>query len=165
MDTDEFALAVTTHGRRLAQLAFLLCGERAGAEDLVAEAYARTWPRWSKGAVEELEPYLRRVIVNLALQRRRRLARDLRRRTSVRDVESHQAPDDSAVEHTDMTRALMRVPAPQRAVVVLRYFEDLTEEETARVLGVPVGTVKSRLSRAVAAMRSELEGGSDARGH
>ena len=68
---DAFATALAEHGDRLARLAYFLCGDRSRAEDLVAEAFASAWPKWSAGRVDDLGPYLRRIVVNQASKARR----------------------------------------------------------------------------------------------
>jgi RNA polymerase sigma factor (sigma-70 family) len=99
--------------------------------------------------------------VNLVLQRRRRLENHFRHGSSPSQPGIAVALDDSVVARRDIAQALAALPPKHRAEVVLRFFEDLAEEATAEILGVPVGTVKSRLSRALVAMRSNLEGGSN----
>ena len=149
-----FEQVVQDDGRRMAQLAFFLCRDRAEAEDLVSEAYARTWRRWETGQVDELVPYLRRTVVNLARKRWRRelLFRRYQSRSSVAF-----AVGQEVAREVELVDAVLRLPGPQRAVMVLRYFEDLNEEETAQLLGVAVGTVKSRCSRALSSLRATFE--------
>jgi RNA polymerase sigma-70 factor (sigma-E family) len=150
-----FEQVVQDDGRRMAQLAFCLCNDRAQAEDLVSGAYARTWRRWETGQVDELVPYLRRTLVNLARKswRRELLFRRYLTRSSV-DL----AVGQDLVREVELVDAVLRLPSRQRAVMVLRYFEDLNEEQTAQLLGVAVGTVKSRTSRALASLRATFEG-------
>lgn len=159
---DAFAAAVITHHRRLAGFAYLLCGDRAVAEDLVAEAYARVWPKYRAGRVDDLGAYLRRAIANLAAGRRRRLKlerREIERRTvdwrlsTDRDVPSF---EPGVEEHDRLWSAIWNLPMDQRTVIVLRHVEDRSEEETAELLGIRPGTVKSRLARGLAALRAEL---------
>jgi len=154
---DAFGSAMIAHGDGLARLAYFLCGDRHRAEDLVAEAFAAVWPRWSSGRVDELLPYLRRTLVNLA-------AKDRRHRFVVRhhDERATPAPTAPAADHdlwlhVDLAAALRILPAPQRVVVVLRYLEDMTEAEMATLLAVAPGTVKSRLSRGLFSLRQSLQ--------
>jgi RNA polymerase sigma-70 factor, ECF subfamily len=142
----------------LIRLAYLLCGDWSAAEDLVAEAYARAWTRWSQGTVEDLRAYTRRILVNLSLARRRRAF--LEQREGVREVSALPVPElaDDVARRLDVTRALRELAPKLRVVAVLRFYEDLGEEEVARVLGIKVGTVKSRASRAVQALRPLIEG-------
>jgi len=160
-EADAFSRVVAEHHRRLAGLAYALCGDRDLAEDLVAEAYARVWPKWRNRQVDDLGPYLRRALVNLVHGRRRRRA--LERREAERrrvDWREGQSPERDVDERDRLWVALMQLPVDQRAAIVLRHVEDLSEEETAAVLGVRPGTVKSRLSRGLTQLR-ELLGESD----
>jgi RNA polymerase sigma-70 factor (sigma-E family) len=173
VSTDAFSAAVATHHRRLAGLAYLLCGDKTVAEDLVAEAYAKVWPKYRQQQVEDLGPYLRQSVVNLATGRLRRLRlerRETQRRTiDWRIAEDRNTPsfESSVDERDELWQAIWRLPADQRAVIVLRLVEDMSEEATAKVLGTRPGTVKSRLARGLATLRTELSPtaiGSDMRG-
>ena len=155
-DRDAFSAAVADHHRELARFAYRLCGDRTVAEDIVAEAYARVWPHWHRGRVEVLLPYLMRTVANQAYARHRR-----------RRLEEREPPPAPAVvpsfesrvdEHDELWSALDRLPPQQRVVLVMRVVEDVSEEETAAVLGIPRGTVKSRLSRGLDALRAIVEG-------
>ncbi len=159
---DSFSAAVVAHHRRLAGFAFLLCGNRAVAEDLVAEAYARVWPKYQQGRVDDLGAYLRRAVANLAAGRLRRMRlekREVERRTvDWRVSTDRDAPgfEGGIEEHDRLWSAIWQLPVDQRAVIVLRHVEDRSEEETAAILGIRPGTVKSRLARGLEALRSEL---------
>jgi RNA polymerase sigma-70 factor (sigma-E family) len=159
---DAFSRAVAEHHDQLARFAFRLCGDTTQAEDAVAEAYARVWPKWRRGRVEELMPYLRTAVVNEVYGRGRR--KQVERRHAGRSVERRDGGQFEAGvgERDALALALARLPLQQRVVVVLRVVEDLSPEETASVLGVPAGTVKSRLSRALTALRQLMEEGDDA---
>jgi RNA polymerase sigma-70 factor (sigma-E family) len=133
----------------LLRIAFLLCGSSHEAEDLVQTALLRMMRRWRH--VEDPLPYARRVIVNLYLN-------GLRRRT--REVISGLLPDrparsdpDRVAEQSVLWPALRELPPRTRAVIVLRYWLDLSEWDTASMLGVSVGTVKSTASRGLARLR------------
>ena len=149
-------------GQRLCRLAFFLCGDRTRAEDLVAEAFAAAWPRWSSGRVDNLVPYLRRAVVNLAAKERRH--RLVVFRHDERALAPAPAPgaDANLWARVDLARTLASLPAAQRIAIVLRYVEDMTEADMASFLHVSPGTVKSRLARALVLMRARLEGGDDA---
>ncbi|MGH9060513.1 MAG: sigma-70 family RNA polymerase sigma factor [Acidimicrobiales bacterium] len=149
---------VASSHRRLVRLAYVLCGNTAQAEDAVADAYARVWPRWRAGKVDDLDAYLRRAVVNGVRNRHRhRLVR--RRHEERRMADTVQQPFEEAVADHDLVwDALQALPVAQQQVVVLRYLEDLSEAETARALDVPVGTVKSRLARALSTMATRLDG-------
>ena len=142
---------------RLQRIARLLVGDPAVADDLVAEAIARTLPRWRTGDVSDLGPYLRTVLVHLA--RRRWRVRSLGRDRDHRAAEWTRPARDAAGDVADRDRtlrALAQLPARRRAVVVLRFYDDLTEAQIAEVLGIEVGTVKSQLSRALGQFRVAL---------
>jgi RNA polymerase sigma factor (sigma-70 family) len=142
----------------LTQLAFCLCRDRTKAEDITAEAFARVWARWRDGKVEELRPYLRRTVVNLC-------KKSWRREAVVRRYQSQLAmllPNETATGDLDLVDAVLRLPGPQRAVIVLRYFEELSEKHVAELLRVSPGTIKSRTSRALASLRLVYEEKQDA---
>ncbi len=143
------------HHRELARFAFRLCGDRTAAEDLVAEAYARVWPHWRRGRVEVLLPYLMRTVANQAYARHRRRRLELATEPPAPRIEG--SFEDRIDEHDELWAALDLLPPQQRVVLVLRVVEDLSEDETAVMLGVPRGTVKSRLSRGLDALRSIVE--------
>jgi RNA polymerase sigma-70 factor (sigma-E family) len=148
------------HATGATRLAYLLTGDRALAEDLVQDAFVRLAGRLAHLRDEgAFEPYLRRTIVNLARShwRRRKVERSYLERIAphgrLRPEPSHQ-PD--VEEHEEMWRALSLLPARQRAALVLRFYEDLSEREIADVLRCPVGTVKSLVSRGLATLRSDM---------
>ncbi|HET9311459.1 MAG TPA: SigE family RNA polymerase sigma factor [Actinomycetota bacterium] len=142
------------------RLAFLLTGDRSHAEDLAQEAFVRCVGRFRHlRKPDAFEAYFRRAIVNLHTSglRRRRLEREWLSRegaASVRRVSSQ--PDVGARE--DLWRALGTLPARQRAALVLRYYEDLSERETAEVLGCSVAAVKSLVARGGEALRERIRG-------
>ena len=154
---DAFSDAVATHHRELARFAYRLCGDRTLAEDIVAEAYARVWPHWRRGRVEVLLPYLMRTVANQAFERHRRRRLELTRNPP--PGPAVESPFENQVdEHDELWAALDRLPLQQRVVLVLRIVDDLSEEQTATMLGIPPGTVKSRLSRALGTLRAIMEG-------
>ncbi len=138
------------------RLAYVLCGDAAEAEDLVADAYARAWPRLARGKVDDPLAYLRRSVVNAtkSWKRHRFVVRreELRHRVAPDEMDATATVDD----RDELVAALGTLPLAQRQVVALRYLEDLSEQDTARALGVPVGTVKSRATRALEALRGAL---------
>lgn len=139
-------------------LAFLLTGDRALAEDLVQEAFARLVGRL--GHLREPQAfgaYLRRTIVNLVTSyfRHRRVERAyLERVAGRREVQTN--PNSELDER--MHEALLGLPKRQRAAIVLRFYEDLSDVQTAEILRCSAGTVRSLVSRGMQTLRSELEG-------
>jgi RNA polymerase sigma-70 factor (sigma-E family) len=153
----EFEGYVAAQWRSLLRAAWLLTGNWAGAEDLVQSALARVWASWPRvRAAAERDAYVRRIVTNEYLgQRRRRSFSELPSDV----VPESPTPDVTADVHRRLTlaRALDELPAQQRAAVVLRYFEDLTLEQTAEALGCSVGTAKSQTSRALAKLRRSAQ--------
>ena len=149
-DFEEF---VHARGNALLRTAHLLTGDRGHAEDLLQtalERLARSWRRIDG----DPEGYARRILANLATDRWRQRGRRVR---EVSDAEYDRAsPGDpvAAVEQRhDPVRALQTLPPRQRAVLVLRYFDDQSEAQVAAALGISVGTVKSTSSKALARLR------------
>ena len=142
-------------------MAMLLTGHsRADAEDLLQTVLERAYRRWRRICrTDDPGPYVRRMLVNAAMDRWRLL----RRRPEVPFALDGPPPAVAALAGPDMTaaladqdllwRALARLPPGQRAVLVLRYYEDLTEAQTAAVLGCSVGSVKTQTSRALSKLR------------
>ena len=149
MDEQEFTEWAAGCERALLRSAYLLTGDLHRAEDLVQEALVKVALRWSRLRSGNPTAYARQVVVrdNVSWWRRRR------------DVVTAEVPDASAPTGEPevalvVRRALGRLSPGQRAVVVLRHFDDLTERETAQVLGVSVGTVKSQNAAALARLRT-----------
>jgi RNA polymerase sigma-70 factor (sigma-E family) len=132
----------------------LASGDRARAEDLVAETLARVYLAWPSLRHGDAYGYARRTLVNLHTDWWRGR---LRRREVVTDQPPDRAgagdPAGEVVRRDGVTRSLARLTRRERAVVVLRYFLDLTEQQTAAELGISVGTVKSAHARALAKLR------------
>ncbi|MEU5879544.1 SigE family RNA polymerase sigma factor [Spirillospora sp. NPDC047279] len=153
----EFHAFFTRHHRELARLAYLLLGDADAADDLAADALAAAWHRWDRVRRADHPPaYVRRIVVNLAGSRIRTLVRERDRLTLIgagMDDRTY-GPDVSAV--ADVHAALQRLPERKRACVVLRLAFDLSERETAQILGVTVGTVKSQTARGVAELERLL---------
>lgn len=148
------------HHRELARLAFLMLGDPDGADDLAAEAMAAAWQRWDRvRAADQPLAYVRRMVVNMSRSRIRALVRErdkLERMTAIAGEHAH-APDVPAV--VDVRAALQRLPQRKRACVVLRFAFDMSEKDTARCLGVTVGTVKSQTAKGVAELARQLADG------
>ena len=152
---DDFATFVQLRMPALLRFGHALTGNRHDALDLVQTALERTGVRWR--AVRRRgnpEAYVRRAMVNTWVSRWRKL----RRETLVAGVPDGPAATvaDTALEREPLWQALRALPPGQRAVVVLRYYEDLSEAQIAGVLGVSPGTVKSQASKAMATLRARL---------
>lgn len=159
----EFEPWVAARQHALLRTAWLLTGEVAAAQDLVQTALLRRWPRWSRvRRMEQPEAYVRRVMTTTYVSwRRRRWNSEVP--SSVLPNGPAAASAGAAEDRPALLRALQRLPRGQRAVVVLRFAEDLSEAQTAAALGVSVGTVKSQTSRALRAeatvfMQPSVEG-------
>ncbi|WP_194926876.1 SigE family RNA polymerase sigma factor [Catenulispora pinisilvae] len=138
----------------LVRTAFLLTGDRFLAEDLAQTALTRVYASWRRvRRVDDVDAYVRRVLVNAnsARFRKRRVAEQLVGVAA--DGRSH-VPHEPIAQRSALMAALAELPPRQRAVVVLRYWEDLPEREVAAVLGCSVGTVKSQASKALARLRT-----------
>ncbi len=150
-DFDEFVAARST---ALLRTAYLLTHDHGLAEDLLQTSLARAWFAW--GRVEDHpEAYVRKILVNTyASWWRRRWNGEVATEELPEATRPRAASGTDSVETGhDLWLAMERLPRRQRAVVVLRYFEDLTEAQTAEVLGCAVGTVKSQASKALAKLR------------
>ncbi|TDC57750.1 SigE family RNA polymerase sigma factor [Micromonospora sp. KC207] len=159
MDEDDrarLAEFVANRTPALMRVAYLLTGDRHTAEDLFQSALAKTIPRWRELRHADPEGYLRTVMYREQVSWWRRLRRH--RETSLTGANERAGPDPSggADVRLAMRAALRALPKAQRTVVVLRYYEDLTENQVAAALGWPVGTVRSRTNRAVARLRQLL---------
>jgi RNA polymerase sigma-70 factor, ECF subfamily len=155
----EFRDFVAARSVALQRTAFLLTGDWALAEDLVQTALMKTYLAWDRvGGIRAVEPYARKVMVNLATSWWRRHWRGERPTAQLPDRPYPDGADQWA-ERDRVWRLISALPTGQRAVLVLRYYEDLTEAETARLLGVAVGTVKRQASRALESLRRRLDVG------
>ena len=151
---------VRARSSSLLRTAFLLTGQNlAEAEDLLQIALERAYRHWRRiSGIDEPELYVRRIMVNASADRRRWLARRPERPVPV-IPDGHWVSDPAAgvAERDFLLQALAGLPPRQRAVLVLRYFDDLSEAETARMLGCSVGTVKSQAARGLARLREVTE--------
>jgi len=155
--TDRLRLVFERSGVALLRLCTLLTKRREDAEDLVQESFIRLAPKLEGLSDEMVWPYLRQIALNLWKNRLRRLALEVRVRAH-RRVEPE--PAGAAYEERDeVWGAVLGLPPRQRACVVLRYYEDLTERETAALLRCSVGTVKSQTSKALARLGEVLSNG------
>lgn len=154
-DADSFDECYRATSRRLLSYAYALTGDWAQAQDLVQEAYMKAWRQWDRlSAYEDVEAWLRLVVSRQATDLWRRLGR-WRRAMPLLGSPTQAAPaDESAIT---LTAALRRLPLPQRRALALHYLFDLPVAQIARDADVPVGTVKSWLSRGRAALATVLE--------
>ena len=154
---EEFARYVRARQHRLLRAAFLVCGDVHLAEDLVQGALAKLATRWERLRHENPDAYVRKILYRDAASSWRRTRRESL--SIFPDLELQGAePDQSSQtgERVDLLRALGQLTPKQRAVVVLRFFEDRSEADTADALGVSVGTVKSQTHAALARLRTLL---------
>lgn len=146
---------VTARGGSLLRFALMLTGDRHQAEDLVQSVLAKAYVRWARvAAMGQPEAYLKRVLVNENLRWwRRRSSRE----TPVAEPGDGPAGVDGAGAYAAREAAwalLGRLPRRQRAVLVLRYYEDLADAQIAEILGCTPGTVRSQAARALATLRA-----------
>lgn len=148
----EFADFVALRYGDLLRTAYLLTGSQHAAEDLVQACLLKAMPRWA--GIAEPITYLRRVMVNQRVSWWRRLRSEQLRA----DPPDRIAPDGAAAaaERTSLLAALATLPPRMRAVLVLRFWEDQSEAETADLLGCSVGTVKAQASRGLDRLRTVL---------
>ena len=164
-DRAGFEEFVAARSPRLLRVCYLLTRDWASAEDLLQTSLAKAWFAWDRVA-EEPEAYVRAVIANTFASWWRRRWRGEVPTANLPDL-SHRlrvaAPDPmrDVDDRDELWAALGRLPRRQRAVVVLRFFADLTERHTADALGISVGTVKSQTSRALATLRIDPVLGAD----
>ncbi|MGY1697893.1 MULTISPECIES: SigE family RNA polymerase sigma factor [unclassified Geodermatophilus] len=155
-DRDEFTAFVVAHEAALLRTAYLLTGDRGHAEDLVQTALARAYRHWGRVRQADVPiAYVRRLLLNCHLSWRRRLWH------GEQVVEA--LPDRAAADWQDayalgdeLRRALGELSPRARAVLVLRFYEDLTETETAALLGCSTSTVRTHTARGLAAVRRVL---------
>jgi RNA polymerase sigma-70 factor (sigma-E family) len=146
------------HHAELVRLAGLLTGSRDEANDVVAEVFARIAGSSRPFSAEQPRAYLRKAVVNEVISGRRRSARR-------REIRNQQPPprstvpshDDHVGEQDRIIAALNALPPRQRAAIVLRFYDDLSEAQTAEALGVAAGTVKSSVARGLASLRRALD--------
>nr|BFE64407.1 SigE family RNA polymerase sigma factor [Dactylosporangium thailandense] len=142
---------------RLRRTAFLLCGDWHTADDLVSTVLAKLYRHWRRAArFEHLDAYVRRMLMRAWLDERRR---PWRRETATEVLPDVSAPGPDADRRLAVLSLLGSLPPRRRAVLVLRYFCDLSVEETAEALGCTEGTVKSQTARALESLRAHLSEG------
>ena len=160
----DFEQFVTASSDALLRTAYLVVWDPVEAEDLVQEcllSVARRWPRVRR--MDHPHAYARRVLINLALDGAKRRTRSRRELVGDEAVTLAAVPDESSARRmnavgvrAELIAALATLPPRQRAVLVLRYFEDLSEAQVAELLGCSVGTVKSTASRGLTRLQAAL---------
>ena len=153
---DSLTELYTAHYLELVRLAAFLTGDRDNAEEVVQDAYVKVFGSWRN--VREPEAYLRTAVVNLSRSRLRRKQVVAKHRPEpLPDVASAESSALVTAQREAVLHALQQLPRRQREAVVLRYYGDLSEAQTAAAMGCSAGAVKSHTSRAMAALRPLLE--------
>lgn len=152
MSDAAFREFVEAHGPRLLHTARLLTGDRGHAEDLVQTALTKLYLKW--GRARNPLAYARRALVSTHIDASRRRWRGERPTATVPDRALE--PVDTSEDRDELRRMLRGLSPQERTVVVLRYYCDMSEKDTAAALRLPVGTVKSAASRALARLRVEV---------
>jgi RNA polymerase sigma-70 factor (sigma-E family) len=158
-DEAGFRAFVEANGATLLHAARLLTGDHHRGEDLVQTALTKVYLKW--GRIDAPLAYARRALVTAHIdQTRRRWWGERPTETLPEPAPDDSSPDTAASDSRDELRRILAGLAPkERAVIVLRYYCDLSEQDTAATLGLPVGTVKSTCSRALARLRVEVTSG------
>jgi RNA polymerase sigma-70 factor (sigma-E family) len=151
--SDDFAEFVAQRSAGLLRSAWLLTGDAGRAEDLLQTALAAAWPRWSRISDGNPEAYVRRILFSTFLSWRRRRWRFEVPSAAPPEVGARDDVAGESAERDAVRRALAGLTRQQRAVVVLRYVEDLSVAETAQLLGCSTGNVRVQASKALAALR------------
>lgn len=146
---DELDAVLEAAYPRLMAYARLLTGDRVQAEDVVHEAFVRYLRRSRRGEIREFIPYVRRAIVNEVVR-----AAGRRRREPRPEPQRAAYPQDTVIEHETLRDWLTRLPARQRVAIVTRYYLDMSEQDTAAVMGCSVSAVKSLCSRGITVLRN-----------
>ncbi|GLZ77425.1 RNA polymerase sigma24 factor [Actinorhabdospora filicis] len=152
----EYRDFVTTRGERLRRYAYLCCGDWHLAEDVTQNALVRLYAAWGRARKESVDAYARRIITNALIDERRRgwFRRERVAETLPDAVTAHH--DDGRAERLTLLDAVFRLTPKQRAAVVLRYWEDLPIEQTARILNCSTGAVKGLTTRGLDTLRGLL---------
>lgn len=155
-DPAAFAEFVAARSAALHRSAYLMVGDAQLAQDLLQEALTKTYVAWPRlRDPGSAEAYTRRTLTNTAIDWFRRKSWSERPSDSLPDI-GHHGHEDSVADRTVLWSALQELPPRQRAAIVLRYYEDLTEAQTADAMGCAVGTVKSQVAAGLAKLRSLL---------
>lgn len=156
-DEAEFAELVAAVSPRLLRTAYAICGDRYLAEDALQSALISAYRSWRRvRAADSAEAYLRRMVVNQLLSWRRRRSWTTASPLGLVSEPSRGSHEAEVVEHERVWRAVLELPPRQRAVVVLRFYEAMTEADIAETLQIRPGTVKSQASAAMTRLRTVL---------
>lgn len=153
---ESFVAFVRQRGRGLARTATLIAGDPVAGEDLLQTALANVYTRWHRGPIDNPEEYVRTTLVREHISwRRRRMSTEVP--VASADVD-RLGPDiaDRLVDRGVLLHALAQLAPKQRAALVLRYFDDLSEADTAKALGCSTGSVKQHTTRGLAKLRTLL---------
>lgn len=157
MADDDFSEFVQRTWPHLDRIALALTGSRHDADDLLQNSYAKAYKAWPKMLrMERPEAYARRILINESTSSWRMRWRRVERSTDSPPETATTSQQDGYATRDAVWRDIQRLPARQRAVLVLRYYEDLDVRETAEVLGVSTGTVKSQSKAALDKLRLAL---------
>jgi RNA polymerase sigma-70 factor (sigma-E family) len=150
----EFAEFFAAAWPRLFRVTYAITGDVGQAEDAVQSAFAKAYASWPRvRSADHPEAYVRRMAINEVLGLRRRSWWKSERSGTPPEVRAERSAQDDLVDRAEVWEALMSLPPRQRAVLVLRYYEDLSEQQISEVLGCSRGTVKSQASDALSALR------------
>ncbi len=152
---DTFDAVFEAQHARLLRIAGLLTGDGALPEEVVAEAFAKVFGRWRRGRIDDVGAYLRRAVINEVNGVYRKRGRALTV-TPLDGAEATAGPGGRVDDRDELRWALTQLNPLQRAALVLRFIDDLSVAEKARVLDVPVGTVKSSVARGLERLRPLL---------
>jgi RNA polymerase sigma-70 factor (sigma-E family) len=149
----DFMEFVRARSLSLRRTAYLLCGDWSSGDDLVQEALAKVYVAWPRiAATEAALSYTRTTMLRTYLNEKRKW----RREVNLAEVPEHPTDDQDTALTVTLSALLRELPSKQRAVLVLRFYQDLSVPQIADELGIPEGTVKSQLSRGLATMRVRL---------
>ena len=152
-----FAGFVREHTSALLRTAYLLTGNRQAAEELVQDTLARLYPKWERVESSDIPlAYVRRSLANAFVNHQRRASRREYAFEHLPEHVDHRDPLGQLADRDEIWSGLRRLPDRQRAALVLRFFEDLDDEQSASALGCRVGTVRSLISRGLATLRAEM---------
>jgi RNA polymerase sigma-70 factor (sigma-E family) len=150
---EAFMEFVRARSLSLRRTAYLLCGDWSSGDDLVQEALAKVYVAWPRiAATEAALSYTRTTMLRTYLNEKRKW----RREVNLAEVPEHPTDDQDTALTVTLSALLRELPTKQRAVLVLRFYQDLSVPQIADELGIPEGTVKSQLSRGLATMRVRL---------